>query len=86
LLHSLSYQSALARGYALVRDADGRMVRRAAGLLTGASISIEFADGQISAEVNGGTSGTSGPAPDPGVKRARPKSPPGSRGGQGSLF
>ncbi|MEQ1671725.1 MAG: exodeoxyribonuclease VII large subunit [Hyphomicrobium sp.] len=94
LLHSLSYQSALARGFALVRDADGRMVRLAAPLSAGAGLSIEFSDGRVAVEVQGGPGGASGPQPapaqtgaaDPGVKRARPKPPPGSRGGQGSLF
>ncbi len=86
LLRSLSYQSALARGYALVRDADGRMVRRAAGLVAGADVSIELSDGRIGATVKGTEGGDLGPAADPGVKRPRPKAPPGTRGGQGSLF
>lgn len=86
LLRSLSYQSALARGYALVRDVDGRMVRRAAGLQPGADISIEFADARILAGVKDTDGGQPETAVDPGVKRPRPKPAPGSRGGQGSLF
>jgi exodeoxyribonuclease VII large subunit len=90
LLVSLSYQSALARGYALVRDADGRMVRRAQPLSPGAGVSIEFVDGRVAAEIKGGsgpTPGVSSELPqDPGIKRARPKPAPGGRGGQGSLF
>ena len=35
LLASLSYQSVLARGYALVRGADGSMVREAASVAAG---------------------------------------------------
>jgi exodeoxyribonuclease VII large subunit len=85
LLVSLSYQSALARGYALVRDADGRMVRQAAPLLPGASISVQFSDGRVAAEVTGGTAGAETAVSDPTVKRPRPK-PASSRGGQGSLF
>ena len=85
LLMSLSYQSVLARGYALVRDAHGLMVRQAQPLHPGVEVSIQFSDGQVAAEIKGG----SGPAvSDPGVKRARPRgaSGTGSRGGQGSLF
>ncbi|MEQ1651587.1 MAG: exodeoxyribonuclease VII large subunit [Hyphomicrobium sp.] len=90
LLHSLSYQSALARGFALVRDSDGRMVRLAAPLQPGVDLSIEFSDGRVAAQVHGraGHPPDAGPpaAVDPSVKRARPKAAPGSRGGQGSLF
>lgn len=86
LLRSLSYQSALARGYALVRDADGRMVRRASALQAGAEMSIEFSDASILAEVKGDAGFAPAEPTDPGVKRPRPKPTPGSRGGQGSLF
>jgi exodeoxyribonuclease VII large subunit len=86
LLRSLSYQSALARGYALVRDADGHMVRRAGPLQPGADLLIEFADGRVATEVKGPGPATLSPSSDPGVKRPRPKPAAGSRGGQGSLF
>lgn len=85
LLRSLSYQSALARGYALVRDADGRMVRRAASLFPGSDVTIEFADARVAAAIKG-DAGEPAAASDPGVKRPRPKPAPGGRGGQGSLF
>ena len=85
LLASLSYQSALARGYALIRDAGGRMVRLAAPLMPGTDISIEFSDGRVAAEVKGGSVSPGKTASDPGVKKVRPKPAPG-RGGQGSLF
>lgn len=86
LLRSLSYQSALARGYALVRDANGLMVRRAAALLPGAEISIEFADARVEAGVKGDTGRDQPVATDPSLKRPRPRPAPGGRGGQGSLF
>ena len=87
MLKALSYQGVLARGYALVRDAEGHMVRSAAPLQPGADISIEFSDGRVAAEVKSGVRLPSGPGPaDPGVKRPRPKPAPGGRGGQGSLF
>ena len=46
LLASLSYRSVLARGFALVRDADDRPVRLAAEVVEGAALDIEFADGR----------------------------------------
>ncbi len=51
LLASLGYEQVLARGFALVRDEDGRMVRRAAATHPGQALEIQFADGRIGAEV-----------------------------------
>ncbi len=89
LMTSLSYQSVLARGYALVRDDRGRMARTASHLSAGAAITIEFCDGRISADVTGEppVPKTSKPQPpaDPGIKRPKPKAA-GGPGGQGSLF
>lgn len=85
LLKSLSYQSVLARGYALVRDAEGRMVRHAAPLHPGDSIAIEFTDGRIAAEVKRDDNPHLEPPSEPGIKRPRAK-PRGGPGSQGSLF
>jgi exodeoxyribonuclease VII large subunit len=90
LLASLSYQGVLQRGFALVRDSDGRMVREAANLHAGDALELEFRDGRVDAETrsvrttaakDGGQ--TAAPAePDPQVRRTRR-----ARGsGQGSLF
>lgn len=54
LLNSLSYRNVLARGFALVRDPEGRMLRRAAEVSAGEHLVIEFADGHVPAEVEGG--------------------------------
>jgi exodeoxyribonuclease VII large subunit len=87
LLASLSYQSVLARGYALVRDADGAMVRAAASVAPGQHLEIEFKDGRIAAEaLSGGV-----PKPRPGPENQEPRqtsAAPQKRGGpgQGSLF
>lgn len=53
LLHSLSHREVLSRGFALVRDANGAMVRRAEGLANGNDIELEFSDGRIAARVTG---------------------------------
>lgn len=47
LLGALSYKAVLARGYALVRDADGLPVRSAAAAARAARFQLQFADGAI---------------------------------------
>jgi exodeoxyribonuclease VII large subunit len=79
LLESYSFHSVLNRGFALVRDQDGQPVLAAAGLSTGDSLGIEFADGQVSAKVTEGT----GVAPKPA---APPRKREGGSGNQGSLL
>jgi exodeoxyribonuclease VII large subunit len=90
LLASLSYQGVLQRGFVLVRDSDGRMVRNAANLHAGDALELEFRDGRVDAETRSvraagaKDSGHTAAAaePDPQVRRTR--RPRGS--GQGSLF
>jgi exodeoxyribonuclease VII large subunit len=66
LLNSLGYHNVLARGFTLVRDAEGRMLRRAADVHSGERLDIEFADGHVPAQADGGDRKA---APSP--KRAR---------------
>jgi len=86
LLRSVSYQSVLERGFALVRGPDGEPLRAAAATAPGMAIAIEFHDGSIGAHVD-----------DDGAKPARPRAAkrassdkPGKAdkdsGGQGNLF
>jgi exodeoxyribonuclease VII large subunit len=75
LLNALSYRGVLARGFALVRDAEGRALRAAAAVAPGARLDIEFHDGRVGATADG-----AGSAAKPG-KRGR-----GGGEGQGSLF
>ena len=77
LLGTLSYQNVLARGFALVRAADGTMLRRAVAVKPGAALDIEFADGHIGAHA------------DAGERKAEPRAKAPSRGRdekQGSLL
>ena len=78
MLSTVSYQSILQRGFAVVRDADGETVKLAASVRPGASLSIQFADGVAGAVATG-----SAEPPKP-----RPKAPAKDRSGgqQGSLF
>jgi exodeoxyribonuclease VII large subunit len=83
LLDALSYHAVLARGFALVRDSEGRAVRAAAAIKPGDRLEIEFADGRTAAVAGDGA------APRPaGPTKRRPAPAPGSGtgGGQGSLF
>jgi exodeoxyribonuclease VII large subunit len=73
LLETLSHKSALARGFALVRSADGSILRAAKGLNAGDAVTLSFADGDVGAVI--------------GADGAKRKAKPGeSGGGQGSLF
>lgn len=64
LLESYSYHGVLKRGYAVVRDAEGKPVRTAAGQNAGDALDIEFADGRLGAVV------APGGAPKPQAKKA----------------
>ena len=72
VLESSSYRSALERGFALVRGADGTIRRRAGQVAAGERLTLTFADGETGATADG----TGAPKPKP---KAKP-------GGQGSLF
>jgi exodeoxyribonuclease VII large subunit len=61
MLQSLSYQSVLRRGFALVRNDAGEAVRSASAIASGSNLTIEFADGNIAAKSSGTPSGPSGP-------------------------
>ncbi len=74
LLDSYSYERLLARGFALVRDAADQPVTSAAVVAPGASLTIQFADGEVAATA-------AGRAAAPG-RRSRS----GSEGGQGELL
>jgi exodeoxyribonuclease VII large subunit len=72
LVEAFSYHKVLDRGFALVRDAGGKPVRKAAAVAVGDPLDIEFADGHLPAVATGGA---------PKKKHRR-----GGAGGQGSLF
>ncbi|MFN6984384.1 MAG: exodeoxyribonuclease VII large subunit, partial [Rhizobium oryzihabitans] len=53
VLESLSYKNVLKRGYAVIRDEENRPLTRAAAIASGAVVSMEFADGRVSAITTG---------------------------------
>jgi exodeoxyribonuclease VII large subunit len=81
LLNAYSYRGVLGRGFALVRDGEGRPLRTAAAIAGGMRLDIEFADGRVDAVADGKAVKTAAATPAPAKPRNR-------RGGspQGSLF
>jgi exodeoxyribonuclease VII large subunit len=73
----LGHQSVLKRGFALVRDADGQLVRSAGRLSSGQAVSIELADGRKDAVIEGQAG-----APRPRSRKNKPAAPE----KQGRLF
>ena len=55
LLDALSYQGVLARGYALVTDTDGSVVRSAQQPVPGQPVTLTFSDGTRQAVIDGAT-------------------------------
>jgi exodeoxyribonuclease VII large subunit len=85
LLNALSHRGVLARGFALVRDLDGRPVRQAAAVSAGMPLDIEFSDAHVRALAQGFSAATTDkpegtPAPKPRGRRGN------GDPGQGTLF
>jgi len=76
LLESYSYQRVLERGYAVVRDRAGAVVKLAADTSRGMAASVQFADATVAAMLGGGAA----PAPTPKKRKRAPD------GDQGSLL
>jgi exodeoxyribonuclease VII large subunit len=74
LLGAVSYRAVLGRGFALVRDGEGRPLHNAADVGAGMRLDIEFADGRVGAVADGNP-----------AARAKPRGR-GGAGGQGTLF
>ncbi len=74
LADTLSYHSVLSRGFAVVKDAEGNLVKRAAAIAAGDVLDIQFEDGNMAAVAGGGAA------------KAKPAPREKSGGRQGSLF
>jgi exodeoxyribonuclease VII large subunit len=72
LLESCSYQKVLLRGFAIINDAQGRLVTSSAGLRGGMRVIIRLADGEAPATVDG--------------PRPTTRPPRGGGSGQGTLI
>jgi exodeoxyribonuclease VII large subunit len=55
LLDAYSYKGTLDRGFALVRDEAGTVIRSKTAASSGQAVSLTFADGELGAVITGGT-------------------------------
>ncbi len=78
LLDAYSYQGVLDRGYALVQDDNGHVVRSKDSVSAGQGVSLTFADGKRAAVIAGGTTVKAKPTKQ--TKVSKPETP------QGDLF
>lgn len=60
VLETVSHKAVLERGYALVRDSDGRIKRRASQVIAGERLALTFADGIALARADGATQDVKG--------------------------
>jgi exodeoxyribonuclease VII large subunit len=90
LLNALSYRGVLARGFALVRDEQGHPLHGAAEVGPNAHLSIEFADGRVTATADSDRPviASSEMAPKPVAREPKPAPPKRAPKpvDQGSLF
>jgi exodeoxyribonuclease VII large subunit len=82
LLNAFSYREVLKRGFALVRDGDGRPLHSAGAVTSRMRLEIEFSDGRVAAVADdeAALSAPAAPRPKPRLRGGEGSS------GQGSLF
>ena len=80
LRKTLGYEQVLARGFALVRDETGALLRQASDVAPGQRLDVQFSDGHVAAQADGDAPTPA--APPPRQKRGKDK----NGGDQGSLF
>lgn len=78
VLDSVSYERVLARGFALVTDGAGGLVRSAGGVAEGDALKLRFADGEVgvtagSAPPKGGAAGRESGSPSAVPEKERPR-------------
>lgn len=80
----MSHEGVLARGFALVTDANGKLVRTASALKNGDAVTLEFKDAKRGAVIGGEAPAANLP-PAPPARKAKPKPKP-PAADQGNLF
>lgn len=90
LLAALSYRGVLARGFALVRDDAGQTLRSASAVGPAARLTLEFADGRVTATADNDRPAATSSSPPESSPKSQPR-PASSRraakpADQGSLF
>lgn len=84
LLETLSYSRTLERGYALVRDEKGEVVKKAKGLNEGQILDIQFTDKAVSAKIDAPTAPLKANPSKGKAKTSEPQKSKASK--QGDLF
>lgn len=85
-LDALSHKSVLKRGFALIKDADGQLVRQAADLQPGQTVELGFIDGARRARIEDGAAPAAPPRSSSSRKSRAKPAKPGSGPEQGDLF
>jgi exodeoxyribonuclease VII large subunit len=83
-LSALSHEATLKRGFVLVRDEEGRLIREGGALESGAEVELNFADARRQAVIDGAGEAAPKPKAKPAAK-PKPKAKPQLKG-QGTLF
>lgn len=73
LLNSLGHNSVLARGFAIITDDKGNIVRAASELKSGDIVGLQLSDGKVGAQI--GTDGAPPVAPQTPSKKPKPSKP-----------
>lgn len=84
LIRSLGPEAVLARGYALIRDEAGALIRSVTQAQAGQVLTVEVSDGRFGAVVSGSGGTAPRPQPRPARKEAPRSEPP--KSAQGDLF
>ena len=82
MLRSLDPDAPLGRGYAMVFDGQGALVRSAGDARAAGTLSLKFADGRVAASTGDAPPPPATPAAAPKPRRKSPPPP----SGQGDLF
>lgn len=88
LLETLSYQATLKRGYAIVRDPDGKVLRSSKVVAAKAEVDLTLSDGSVRLAPIGKSEPPSRPGRDKPVAKSEPRKSKAVKDGsdQGSLF
>ena len=70
LLETLSYQATLSRGYAIVRDKDGKVLRTANSVAAAPSVDLTLSDGSVELRPSGAVRRNRKPNPTPPTRAA----------------
>lgn len=87
LLNSMNYENVVARGYAVIWDANDKVISSRTSVSAGDAVRIEFADGTIGAVIGEGGDPSGGPpGPKSRTRKTKARKPDDDEDRQSSLF